>query len=50
MKAKTGIHIYHNTVVVVNQGAFEVHSHIEGTGLRDCLMPESNQVLILPRD
>jgi hypothetical protein len=40
MKAKTDINIYHNTVVIVNQKAFEANRQIEGSGLRDCLMPE----------
>ena len=50
MKAKTDINIYHNTVVVVNQKAFDAHRKREGNGLWDCLMQEYNQVLILFQD
>jgi len=50
MMAKTGINIYHNTVVFVNQKAFQAHRKTEGSGLRDCLMQEYNQVLILFQD
>jgi len=50
MKAKTDVNIYHNTVVVVNQKAFDAHRKIEGSGLCDCLMPEYYQVLILFQD
>lgn len=46
MKAKTGIHIYHNTVIVVNQKASEAHHKMERSNPQACLMPECNQVLI----
>lgn len=47
MKAKTDVNIYHNTVVVVNQKAFDAHPKIEGSGLWDCLMPEYIQTITL---
>jgi hypothetical protein len=47
MKAKTGIHIYHNTVLLSIRRLSTAHHKMEGSDRQNCLIQEWNQVLIL---